>query len=236
MALKDAVKLGLVPRNVCDATAPPKAARPQVEYWGVADVRRFLDVARQDRYDTLWVLALHTGMRRGELLGLRWQDVDLEGAVLHVRQGLVQSGGVEGIQEPKTPSGRRAIALDALTVATLREQRSRQIEHCLALGTLWHDHDLVFTTESGAPLQPSNINRHFRALVSSAGVPRIPLKGLRHTHATLLILAGVPPKVVSERLGHVDITLTLQTYSHVLPQMQQHAAEICAAVIAGTGS
>lgn len=187
MALQDAVKLGLVPRNVCDAATPPKAVRPQVKYWDVESVRRFLDVAREDRFSPLWAVALHTGMRRGELLGLRWQDVDLEQSVLHVRQSLVQSGGVMRFQEPKTSSGRRGIALDASCVAILRAHHARQLEQRLKMGPLWQEHDLVFTTELGTPLHPSNVNRYFAALTAKANVPRIPLHGLRHTHATLLM-------------------------------------------------
>jgi integrase len=232
MALEDAVHLGLVSRNVCDAATPPRAVRPPIKYWDTADAQRFLDVTREDHLRALWVLALHTGLRRGELLGLRWGDVDLDRAVLHVRRSLVQSGGVMGFQEPKTSSGRRTIALDPPCVAALREQRARQAEHRLRMGSLWQDHDQVFATELGTPLEPSNVDRRFRALLARAGVPRIPFHGLRHTHATLLMKHGVHPKVASERLGHANITLTLSTYSHVLPQMQEEAAAIFAAALA----
>lgn len=233
MALKDAVRLGLASRNICDAATPPKAPRPPVKYWGdVADVRRFLEVARADRDGALWVLALHTGMRRGELLGLRWGDVDLDRAVLHVRQNLTQSGGVIAFQEPKTSSGRRTVALDDVCVAALREHRARQMERRLKVGALWQNLDLVFTTEVGTELQPSNVNRRFVALMAKAGVPRIPFHGMRHTHATLLMKNGIHPKVVAERLGHANIGITLATYSHVLPQMQEQAAATFAAAMA----
>jgi integrase len=205
--------------------------RPPIKYWDVDDVQRFLDVACEDHLCVLWVLALHTGLRRGELLGLRWGDVDLDRAVLQVRRSLVQSGGVMGFQEPKTSSGRRTIALDAPCVVGLREHRARQAEQRLRMGPLWQDHDQVFATELGTPLQPSNVDRRFRALLTKAGVPRIPFHGLRHTHATLLMKHGVHPKVASERLGHANITLTLSTYSHVLPQMQEEAAAIFAAAV-----
>jgi integrase len=231
MALQDALKLGLVPRNVCDAAMPPKAGRPQVQYWDSEDVRRFLDVAHEDRDRALWVLALHTGMRRGEVLGVRWQDLDLDRALLRVRQSLVQSGGVLGFQEPKTSSSRRTIALDETCVATLREQRNRQMVQRLEMGPLWHGQDLVFDTDLGMPLHPSNVNRRFVALIIRAGVPRIPFHGMRHTHATMLMKHGVNPKVVSERLGHATIAMTLSTYSHVLPQMQEQAAAIFAAAV-----
>jgi integrase len=232
-ALKDAVKLGLVSRNVCDATTPPKAPRPPVQCWDMDEVRTFLEVARTDRFAALWILALHTGMRRGELLALRWRDVDLDAGTCTVRQSLVQSGGIIAFQEPKTSSGRRTIALDATCIAALREHRARQNEQRLKMGEMWQDTGLLFTTETGTHLYPSNVNRYTKALMAKAGVQRIPFHGLRHTHATLLMKHGVQPKVASERLGHAGIAITLATYSHVLPQMQQQAADIFAAAVAG---
>jgi len=239
-ALKEAVSLGLVARNVTDAVAPPKDRRRAVESWDVDDVQRFLDVAAGDRrFGPVWLVALHTGMRRGELLGLRWQDMDLDAGVLHVRQALSVVSTDDGPRitfgEPKTHSGRRTIALDETCVAVLREHRARQIERRLALGPQWREGDLVFTNEFGGPVDPMNLYHRFVALAAKAGVPRIPLHGLRHTHATLLMKHGVNPKVVAERLGHADITLTLSTYSHVLPQMQQQAADMFAAAIRREG-
>lgn len=152
--------------------------------------------------------------------------------MLNVRQSLKQSGGVMELGEPKLDSGQRTIALDDLCVAALREHRARQVEQRLKVGPLWQDHDLVFTTELGTGLHPSNINRRFVTLIAQAGVPRIPLHGLRHTHATVLMKREVHPKVVSERLGHANISITLATYSHVLPQMQQQAAATFAAAVA----
>jgi integrase len=228
-ALKDAVKQGLVARNVCDAAVPPRAPRPPIDAWDTGDVRRFLDVARDDRFAALWVLAIHTGMRRGELLALRWEDIDTDKRVLYVRRSLVQSGGVMGIQEPKTASGRRTIALDVDTLSALRAHRARQVEHRLRIGPdIVADHGYVFTTDLGTPLYPSNLNRYFNNLIVKAGVPRIPFHGLRHTHATLLMKSGISPKVASERLGHAGIAITLQTYSHVLPEMQREAADVFA--------
>lgn len=221
-ALKEAVNLGLVARNVTEAVAPPKDRRRAVASWDVADVQRFLDVAAGDhRYGPVWLTALHTGMRRGELLGLRWQDVDLDANVLHVRQALSVVASDDGPKltfgEPKTHSGRRTIALDATCIAVLREHRAHQIERRLALGPHWREGDLVFTNEFGGPVDPMNLYHRFVALAAKAGVPRIPLHGLRHTHATLLMKHGVNPKVVAERLGHADITLTLSTYIQSRP-------------------
>ena len=235
-ALKEALHLGLVARNVTDAVAPPKDARPPIKSWDVGDVQRFLAVTMDDhRYSPIWLMALHTGMRKGELLGLRWQDVDLDARVARVRQALSAVKTDEGYTltfgEPKTRSGRRTIALDAICVAALREHRARQRERRLALGPRWREGDLVFANDVGGPIDPMNLYHRFIALTARAGVPRLPFHGLRHTHATLLMKAGVHPKVVAERLGHADITLTLSTYSHVLPQMQQQAADVFAEAI-----
>jgi len=225
-AMKEALALGLVSRNVTEAVSPPKAPRPPIKTWDAPDLRRFMAVAQGDGYSPLWLLAAHTGMRQGELLGLRWQDVDLDRAVVHVVQAVPTVRHGVQFTQPKTASGRRTIALDATCTAALREHKARQNERRLAMGALWHDYDLVIASAIGTPLNHANVYHRFIKLVVAAGVPRIPFHGLRHTHATLLMGAGVHPKVVSERLGHADISLTLSTYSHVLPQMQQEAASI----------
>ncbi len=170
-------------------------------------------------------------MRRGELLGLRWADVDLARAVLRVRQAIVSVAYRPRVAEPKTASGRRTIALDAVCVDALREHRASQSAHRQARGGVWRGHDLVFASAVGTPLDANTVSRRFVKLAAEAGVPRRPWNGMRHTHATLLMKAGVHPKVASERLGHASIMLTLQTYSHVLPQMQQEAAAIFAASV-----
>jgi integrase len=232
MALKEAERVGLVARNAADRVSPPRDRRPPIETWDTAEVRRFLAVAEDDGYSPVWLLALHTGMRRGELLGLRWTDVDLAKGVLHVRQSVTVLHHAPYVGEPKTASGRRTIALDAPSVAALREHRVRQNARRLALGAAWQDYDLVFASAVGTPIDSNTLSRRFVALVAKAGVPRVPFHGLRHTHATLLMKQGVHPKVASERLGHADINIALQTYSHVLPAMQREATDIFAAAIA----
>ena len=203
-ALKEALQLGLVARNVTEAVAPPKNARPPIRNWDVADVQRFLAVAVDDhRYNPVWLMALHTGMRKGELLGLRWQDVDLDARVVRVRQALSAVKTDEGYTltfgEPKTRSGRRTIALDAVCIAALREHRTRQRERRVARGPQWREGDLVFTNEIGGPIDPMNLYHRFIALIAKAGVPRIPFHGLRHTHATLLMKPASTPR--SSRSG-----------------------------------
>jgi integrase len=233
-ALKEALNLGLVARNVSDAVSPPRDRRPPIKAWDVPDVQRFLDIAHDDGYWPLWLIAVHTGMRRGELLGLRWSDVDLSKGLLHVRRSLIQTSAGVGFQEPKTATSRRAIALNAVCVTALREHKVRQNERRLRLGAGWPDNDLVFASAVGTPIDGTTAYHRFLLLAEKAGCPRIPFHGLRHTHATILMKSGINPKVASERLGHSTIALTLQTYSHVLPQMQQEAADIFAAVL-GSG-
>jgi integrase len=224
-ALAQAVRWQLVARNVADATEPPRAVRPHVQTWDTAQLRRFLTFAQDDEhYGPVWLVAVATGLRRGEVLGLRWEDVDLERGRLHIRRSLVEIGSALHIQEPKTESSRRVLPVPAEVVAALRAHRARQAEHRLRLGPAWQDHGLVFTTASGGPIAPRNLLRRFKALAEAAGLPPIPFHGLRHAHATALLRDGIPAKVVSERLGHSSISLTLDTYSHVLPGMQRQAA------------
>jgi integrase len=223
-ALDQALQWQMVTRNIADSVTPPRTRQPRIQTWDADEVRRFLEAAEGDTYGPLWILALGTGMRRGELLGLRWQDLDLAGARLHVRQCLVEIGGVPTLQEPKTASGRRVVALPPSVTDTLRAHRTSQLEQRLAIGSAWQDHDLVIAKDDGSPVTPGNVNRHLNRIARKAGVPRIRFHDLRHTHATLLLRQRVHPKIVSERLGHATIAMTLDTYSHVLPDMQEQAA------------
>lgn len=168
-----------------------------------------------------------TGLRMGELMGLRWQDVDLKASRLYVRQTLQWlNGGQYVFQPPKTHRSARPVALSPATAERLGNHRKGQIEERLMLGPAWSDeHDLVFVTSVGTPLQPSNIRRALRQILKKAGLRgNIRFHDLRHAHATLLLQEGVHPKVVSERLGHAGITITLDTYSHVIPGLQDEAA------------
>lgn len=234
-ALNQALKWQMVNRNVADATEPPRAARAQVTVWNDEQVRTFLGATEHDYYAPVWHVALTTGLRRGELLGLRWQDVDFEDGVLRVRQSLVEVNGTPLFQEPKTKSGRRTVALFPVTLSELRAHRTRQLQHRLAIGPAWEDHDLVFANADGRPVYPANLARHFRRRMKELQLPTIPFHSLRHTHATLMLRDGMHVKVMSERLGHSSIAITLDTYQHVLPDMQRQALELMNTSIFATG-
>jgi integrase len=170
-------------------------------------------------------MAATTGMRRGEILGLRWQDIDLETARVAVRQTLISVDYRIEISTPKTASGRRSIAIDPTTVAALRRHRVLQLEEKLALGDAYDDLDLVFAGPTGGFVHPDGFGKAFQRLQSGADLPRIRFHDLRHTHATLALEGGIQSRVVSERLGHSTVAMTLDTYSHVLPGLQEAAAE-----------
>lgn len=171
-----------------------------------------------------------TGVRRGELLGLRWRDVDLDASRITVAETLI---GAREASTPKTDAGRRRIDLDPVTVTALRAHRKRQAEEKLVLGPAYDDSGFVFCREDGTPFWPRTFSRSFDAHVKAAGLPTIPLKNLRHTHATLLLAAGVPPKVIQDRLGHSNISITLDTYASVIPAMHVEATAKAAALIDG---
>jgi len=239
MALKQAVKWRMLAYNPASGADLPRQAKAELRALSPEQVGQFLDVAKADRLGALFVLAIATGMRPGEYLGLQWPDVDLEKGAVVVRRTLVcQHGGGWQFGEPKTDRGRRTIPLPPSVTRTLVDQRRQQATERLAAGPKYTDHNLVFATATGEPLHERNVvNRHFKPLLRAAGLPdSFRLYDLRHTCATLLLAEGEHPKVVSERLGHASITLTLDTYSHVLPTMQQRAAERLEGVLFGKKS
>jgi integrase len=201
-----------------------------------AQARTLLDAARGDRLEALSVLAVATGMRRGELLALTWADIDLNEATLRVTATLQRTAAGFMRAEPKTARSRRLVLLTPAAVTSLRERRRHCIAERLRAGGAWDDRwGLVFSTTTGRPIDGSNlISRSFGPLVARAGVPRVRFHDLRHTCATLLLSKGVHAKVVSDLLGHSTIAITLDTYSHVLPPMQRQAAEAMAGILDGT--
>ena len=225
-ALADALRWGLVGRNVCDTVKPPKVQAAEMRALSPDQARQLLSAAKGDPLEALYVLAVTVGLRQGELLGLKWQDVDLDGGRLQVRRSIAWLTGRRAIeQEPKSAKSRRSVALTPLAVDSLRHHRQRQVERRL-VALAWEDKDLVFANEVGRPIEPGNLTRRsFQPLLERAGLPRIRFHDLRHTAATLLLAEAVHPKVVQEMLGHASIALTLDVYSHVTPTLQAEAAE-----------
>jgi len=232
-AFADAVKWNRLARNPLDSADPPSCRAGggrTMRTWSSPELARFLDCVRDDRLFACWRFLAMTGCRRGEALGLRWRDLDLDNGRATIVQTIV---GKRAVSEAKTDRGRRMIALDRATVAALRQHREAQNEERLILGASYEDNDLVFSREDGSPIWPRSLTRSFARLVEAAGLPRIRLHDLRHTHATLALQAGIHPKVVQERLGHATISITLDVYSHAIPAMQEAAAARVAELVGG---
>ena len=191
------------------------------------EARAFLEAVRKsgDRFEALYVLAVATGLRRGELLGLRWDDVDLERGTLRVGRALIREGGRHTLGEIKTKRGRRQINLTSRSVNALKAHRKKQLEEKIMRAGLYEDNGLIFASRVGTPVNPENlVKRSFKLLLEKVGLPEIRFHDLRHTCATLLLGRGVHPKFVQELLGHATIAMTLDTYSHYLPSMGDQAA------------
>ena len=193
--------------------------------WNVEEINGFLDAAINDKFYPVYHLAVLTGLRRSEIFGLKWEAIDLVSSTLRVirtLQRITGHGLVEG--QPKTQRSRRPISLSPNAVDLLHGVRGTQIEHQLAYGDLWNNTGYVFTQQDGTPIDPDRISKVFPKLVKAQGLPHLTFHGLRHAHATLALGAGVNPKIVSERLGHSSVAITMDIYSHVLPGMQEEAA------------
>jgi len=223
-ALVHAVRMRLLIVNPADAVTPPKPRHCEMKVLEDDGVARLLATVKGTAIHIPVMLALATGMRRGEVLGLRWSDIDFAAGSLAVRQTLQEAEGKRLFKSPKTPKSRRVIALPTVALDALRHHKAEQAETRLRLGQLYRDHDLVCTQADGSPWWSSGFDRAFRRAKKQAGID-VRFHDLRHTHATQLLRAGVHPKVVSERLGNASIGITMDTYSHVMPGMQEEAAE-----------
>lgn len=224
-ALGQATRGGLIPRNVTEAVKVPQVRRKEIEPLSTEETKKLLAAARGDRFEALYVLAVTTGLRQGELLALRWDDVDLEGGTLRVRRTLTRVKGSYSLGDPKTAKSRRSVRLTETAVEALRAHLARQLEEIDRMGAFYQDSGLVIATEKGTIVNPTNLRRRsFAPLLERAKLPGMRFHDLRHTCATLLLTKNVNPKVVSEMLGHASISITLDTYSHVLPNMQDSAA------------
>jgi integrase len=226
-ALSQAVKWNMIPHNVAEVANAPRPTPEEMRPLSVEEARKLLDAAHGDRLEALYVLAVTTGMRRGELLGLKWSDIDLENARVSIQRTLTRTdnGKRVALGEPKTKKSRRTIRLTEAAVEALRGHLQRQLREIEVLGDRYADEGLVFTTEAGTLINPSNLRqRSLAPLLKKAGLPHIRFHDLRHTCATLLLSKGVHPKFVQELLGHATIAITLDTYSHVMPGMGDHTA------------
>ena len=232
-ALADAVDAELIARNPAERAKPPRPSKQTnsgIQAWDSDELHAFLNHVKDSRLAAIWRLTAMTGMRRGEILGLRWGDLDVDAERLSVRQALVAVGYDVITSTPKSHSA-RVIDLDAETIRMLRRHRRAQAEERLLWGVDYEDHDLVVAKENGEPMHPHTFSQSFERIIVNAGLRKIRLHDLRHTHASLALKAGVPVKVVSERLGHESPAFTLKQYAHVLPGMQAEAAAQVAAMI-----
>jgi integrase len=225
-ALAQAVDWRILPRNPAAGAKPPRVDDNAPDAWSHAEADEFLDATAGDRFAPLWRLGIDSGMRLGEILSVAWRDFHRERGVIAVRRTLTRTGkgGWKIGDLPKTTTSRRSIDLSPTTVAALRAHGARQAERRLACGGSWEDLGLIFDRGDGHWLDPTTVRREFERAVRATGLPRITPHGMRHTMATLLLEAGIHPKVVQERLGHKSIQMTLDRYSHVSMSMQQQAA------------
>jgi integrase len=228
-ALKDAFQMGLVQRNVTEMLRSPRRSTKEMMPLTEEQAAHFLEIVKGDRFEALYALAVTTGMREGELLGVRWQDLDLDNMTLYVRMNVQESENRFILAETKTAYSRRNIKLSKLVIAALQLHAVRQAEERERLGKAWDaSAGLVFPNTLGGIMIPDNlVKRSFKRLVEKAGFPpELRFHDLRHTAATILLSRGVNVKVVSEMLGHADIAITLRIYAHVIPNMQQVAADV----------
>jgi integrase len=221
-ALADALDAGVVASNVAERAKPPRPnrrARREIQCWEPAELACFLDHVCGTRLEAAWRLAGMTGMRRGEILGLRWSDLDMDATRISVRHAVVSVAYAVLESRPKTHQS-RVIDVDPETVAVVREHRRKQQIERDQWGPDYRDNDLVVARENGQPIHPHSFSQGFERCVRRARLRRIRLHDLRHTHATIAVKAGVPVKVISERLGHESPAFTLKQYAHVIPGMQ----------------
>lgn len=232
VALGDAVRHRLLPHNVASDAKLPRREHREMTAWTEDEAVAFLGAVVGERLAPMWRLVLMAGLRRGELCGLRWKDVNLAaGTVTVATTRVVADTVVEG--EPKTRAGHRVVSLDRATLDGLKAWRKLHAEERLAAGGAWVDHGLVLVDELGRPPHPETVSRWWREAIDRAGVRPIRLHDARHTSATVLLRAGVPVKVVSQRLGHADVAVTMRVYQHTTAQDDQAAAEALARALGG---
>ncbi len=225
-ALENAVKWNLLSRNIATLATVPQKTSHEVKTLSASEARKLIEAAQDSRIEALLVLAITTGMRRGELLGLRWDDIDLELGILRICRTVNWIAGFGFIEnDPKTKASRRRITLPSVAIEALRKHRIRQDQAKQQAGTKWIEKGLVFPNTLGNFLGPNHLLTMFQRVLDQAGLPHMRFHDLRHSAATILLTMGVHPKVVQELLGHSSITMTMDTYSHLLPSMQKEAMD-----------
>ncbi|HEX8278115.1 MAG TPA: site-specific integrase [Segetibacter sp.] len=225
-ALKQAVKWNLLSRNPAELVELPRLERKERRVLSPEEARRFIEASEEIKHGLVFEFALLTGMRPEEYLSVQWKDLDFDSCTVQVRRALVRHNNKWSFQETKTSKSRRTVVLPVSLIQKLKAHKTKQLEHRLKVGSFWQNYDLVFCHEFGTPHSIPNLTyRYFRPILEKAGIPQIRLYDLRHSHATLLLMAEENPKVVAERLGHSTVVLTLDTYSHVLPTMQRKATD-----------
>jgi integrase len=230
-ALADAVRWDRITRNPADLVSPPRAIPREMTTWTAEQLGTFLENTRTDSLAAAWAVLVTTGLRRGELLGLRWGDLTDKG--LEITRALVLVDGIPTLSQPKTPRARRLVPIPTETAAALKEHRRRELRERLLLGPDYRDADLMFAEGDGSPINPERLSGAFGRLAKVAGLPRIRLHDLRHSWATAALRAGVPVKVVSEILGHSSTAITADVYQHTTPTMLEGASGTVAALIFG---
>ena len=224
-ALNQALKWELISRNAAALVDAPSVSRDEIQPLDQTQVGRLLAVCATHRLGPVFSVAVALGLRLGEVLGLRWSDIDLKRGELRVRQILQRQKGRICFGEPKSKRSRRTLPLPMVATDALKSHRTRQLKERMLAGSRWHDSGLVFTSTIGTPVDDRNVRRAWKALLAAADLPYVRIHDLRHTAATLLLTQGVHPRVVMETLGHSQIGVTLNTYSHVLPALQREAAD-----------
>jgi integrase len=231
-SMRDAVRLGYLTVNPISEARRPRGRSPEMNAWQPAELGAFLDAAATDRQAAVWQLAATTGMRRGEILGLRWADINFDEGILTIRSTRVATGGTVINDTPKTAKGARTISIDKVTLEALKRLKAKQAEQQLALGDVWcNDAGYVAVEEDGSPSHPLTFSRRFVTIGKQAGLPRIRLHDLRHSYVVAARRAGVDIKTVSERIGHADINVTLRVYDHVFRDDDSRAADETAELI-----
>jgi len=234
-AFSQAVRWGVMASNPASGAQPPRPNRAELAVVDAPLAARLLKVTSGTRFELPVAIAIATGMRRGEILALRWSDIASDLSLAHVRRSIQPT--TEGLvfEQPKTKRSRRAVVLPAFLGPYLAAQRATQADRKQTLGAAWHENDLVIDRGDGRPRNPDTLSSGWAIFVRKRGLPPVRFHDLRHAHATLMLSKGVHPKIVSERLGHASIGITLDTYSHVLPAMQQEAAAAFDEIFGGPG-